>query len=71
MTPVNYINFRLTDLKLNKKISTNHKENLDMFKNLMLFKFLIKNKFIEFSVFDYDSLPYLLSLFSGRGLFFL
>ena len=30
-----------------------------------------KYRFIEFFVFDYDFLPYFLSLFSGRGLLFL
>ena len=31
----------------------------------------VKYRFIEFFVFDYDPLPYLLSLFSGLGLLFL
>ena len=29
------------------------------------------DRFIEFFVSDYDSLPYLISLFSGQGLLFL
>ena len=31
----------------------------------------VKYRYIEFLAFDDDSLPYLLSLFSGQGLFFL
>ena len=33
--------------------------------------FNMKIAFVEFLVFDYDSFPYLLSLFSGWGLLFL